>query len=119
MHRSKIVGALKVTMATAAVITASLALPAASAYAGTGPGAHCVGTWKQGSLSNGYYGKCLDNLGLAGSTLPYNFRVKITCVRASHPTTTVYGGYSDWYSSASCASGHEVASETFNWVDIG
>jgi hypothetical protein len=117
MSHSKIMRALKAGAATVLIAGSTLALSPSAANAGTGPGGRCVVTWHQGELSNGYYAKCLDSVGLAGSTSPWNFRVSITCTRAAHATKTVQGGYSDWSSSASCPLYYDYASESISWVN--
>lgn len=118
MNRPKIMMGLKAASAAAVMVGASLALPAASAYAGTGPSGRCDATWHQGYTAQGFYAECIVSSGIGGETDPWNFRVRIVCSRAGRPDVTVYGGYSDWYSSANCASGYDAGSATIQWVEF-
>ena len=90
----------------------------ASAYAGTGPGGRCNGSWSAGYTNSGYTASCTVSGGLPGTTSPYQFRVRITCVRAARPNVTVYGNYSNWKSSANCASGYDPTSPVIQWVHL-
>ena len=102
------------------------AVAAGPAYATSGSTvckdyAHVGGVhWFQGYTSGeGYTAWCAQAApGLPGETTGYNFRVKLTCTRASFANVTAYGGYSDWKSTAVCPTSYDAGAATIQWVAL-
>ena len=113
-------------MAAVSIALVGGAVGASPAYATSGSSvckdyAHVGGVhWFQGSTSGeGYTAWCAQNsAGLPGATTGFNFRVKLTCIRAAHADVTVYGGYSDWKSTAVCPASYSAGSATIQWVGL-
>jgi len=106
---------LKVAAIALLGLGTAVAVPA-SAYAGTGPSGRCNARWTAGYTDLGYTAQCANALGAPGSTSPWSFRVRVTCVRASRPNVTVIGSYSAWKSSATCASGYDPTAARLDWL---
>ena len=81
---------LKVAAIALLGLLTAVAVPA-SAYAGTGPGGRCNAQWTAGYTELGYTAQCAYASGAPGSTSPFNFRVRITCIRTGRPDVTVTG----------------------------
>ena len=113
-------------MAAISIALVGAAFAATPAYATSGSTvckdyAHVGGVhWFQGYTSGeGYTAWCAQaSGGLPGETTGYNFRVKLTCFQASHADVTVYGGYSDWKSTAVCPKNYDAGSATIQWVSL-
>jgi hypothetical protein len=113
-------------MAAISVALVGAAVAATPAYATSGTqvcqdyydvgGVH----WFQGYTSGeGYTAWCAQtSAGLPGKTTGYNFRVKLTCIQASHANVTAYGGYSDWKSTAVCPKNYDAGSATIQWTTL-
>jgi hypothetical protein len=73
--------------------------------------------WTAGYTDLGYTAQCAYASGAPGSTSPFNFRVRITCVRVTNPnvTVTVVGPYSAWKASANCARGYDPTAARVEW----
>ena len=105
---------LKVAAIALLGLGTAVAVPA-SAYAGTGPGGRCNANWTTFYTELGYTAQCAYASGAPGSTSPFNFRVRVTCIRTGHPDVTVTGPYSAWKASATCARGYDPTAARVEW----